>query len=128
MWIAGLPPYGALVALGIPAAFLFSAEVFGVYLVATGRLATAAVVVLLAKLVSTALIARIFLLTKPALMQIGWFQRACDSFVPWQDQLFAWVRGTWAWRYGRIVKWRVNGHLRRLRRWCGPISLRPGRR
>lgn len=113
LWIAGLPSYGALVVLGIPAAFLFFAEVFGVYLVATGRLVTAAVVVLLAKLISTALIARIFLLTKPTLMQIGWFQRACDSFVPWQDSLFAWVRGTWVWRYGRVVKWRVNGNLRR---------------
>jgi len=109
LWIAGLPSYGALVVLGIPAAILLLAEVFGVYLVATGRLVTAAVVVLLAKLFSTALVARIFLLTKPALMQIGWFQRAYDAFVPWQESLFAWVRGTWVWRYGRIV----NGHLRR---------------
>jgi hypothetical protein len=120
LWIAGLPPYGALVALGIPSAILIPAKLFGVYLLALGHVVSAAFVLIAAKLASTALIARIFLLTKPALMQIGWFQRAYDIFVPWQEALFAWVRGTWVWRYGRIVKWRVGGVLRRTWR-----TLRP---
>jgi hypothetical protein len=113
LWIAGLPPYGALVALGIPSAILIPAKLFGVYLLALGHVVTAAVVLIAAKLASTALIARIFLLTKPALMQIGWFQRAYDLFVPWQEALFAWIRASWVWRYGRVVKWRVGGTLRR---------------
>lgn len=113
LWIAGLPPYGALIALGIPSAILIPAKFIGVYFLATGHLITAAVVLVLAKIASTALIARIFLLTKPALMQIGWFQRGYDIFVPWQEALFAWIRSSWVWRYGRIVKWRVGGYLRR---------------
>ena len=120
LWIAGLPPYGALVALGIPSAILIPAKLFGVYLLALGHVVTAAVVLIAAKLASTALIARIFLLTKPALMQIGWFQRAYDLFVPWQEALFAWIRGSWVWRYGRVVKWRVGGYLKRTWR-----ALRP---
>jgi hypothetical protein len=113
LWIAGLPPYGALVALGIPTAILVPAKLFGVYLLALGHIVSAVIVLVLAKLASTALIARIFILTKPALMQIGWFQRAYDIFVPWQEALFTWIRTSWVWRYGRVVKWRTRNFLRR---------------
>ncbi len=44
-------------------------------------------------------------------MQIGWFQRAYDFFVPWQEALFAWIRGSWIWRYGRVVKWRAGNAI-----------------
>ena len=70
LWIAGLPPYGALLALGVPSAILIPAKLLGVYLLATGHFITAAAVIVAAKFASTALIARIFLLTKPALMQM----------------------------------------------------------
>lgn len=113
LWIAGLPPYGALVALGIPTAILVPAKLFGVYLLALGHVISAITVLGMAKLASTALIARIFILTKPALMQIGWFQRTYELFVPWQQALFAWIRSSWVWRYGRVVKWRTRNLLRR---------------
>jgi len=113
LWIAGLPPYGALVVLGVPSMIIIPAKLIGVYLLATGHIMTAAAVILLAKLVGTALVARIFLLTKPALMQIAWFQRAYELFVPWQEALFTWIRTSWVWRYARVVKWRAGGYLRR---------------
>ncbi len=120
LWIAGLPPYGALVTLAVPSMIIIPAKLIGVYLLATGHILTAAIVILLAKLAGTALVARIFLLTKPALMQIGWFQRSHDHFVPWQEALFTWIRTSWVWRYGRVVKWRAGGYLRRTWR-----ELRP---
>lgn len=119
-WIAGLPPYAALLALGVPSAILVPAKLLGVYLLATGHLITATAVIIAAKIASTALIARIFLLTKPALMQIPWFVRVHDVFVPWKDALFARIRASWVWRYGRIVKWRAENYARRT--W---VSLRP---
>jgi hypothetical protein len=112
--IAGLPPYGALVAFAIPSAVLIPAKLAGVYLLTTGHLFTAAVVIFLAKIASTALIARIFLLTKPALMQIGWFARGYEIFVPWKDALFTRIRESWVWRYGRVVKWRVEQQMHRV--------------
>jgi hypothetical protein len=120
LWIAGLPPYGALVALAIPTAILVPAKLFGVYLLALGHVFSAALVLIAAKIASTALIARIFLLTKPALMQIGWFQRAYEWFVPWQEALFDWIRSSWAWRYGRVLKWRAGTYLRRTWRLLRP--------
>jgi hypothetical protein len=120
LWIAGLPPYGALLVLGVPSAILIPAKLLGVFLLATGHIVSATIVIVAAKLASTALIARIFLLTKPALMQIEWFARAYEIFVPWQEALFARIRASWVWRYGRIVKWRVANYLRAA--W---VQLRP---
>jgi hypothetical protein len=71
------------------------------------------VLLIAAKLASTALIARIFILTKPALMQIGWFSRAYNIFVPWQEAMFDWLRSSWIWRYGRVIKRRVRNFARR---------------
>lgn len=118
--IAGLPPYWALLALAIPSAVLIPAKLLGVYFLTTGHLISAGVVIFLAKIASTALIARVFLLTKPALMQIGWFARAYEIFVPWKDALFARIRASWVWRYGRVVKWRAKNYMREV--W---VTLQP---
>ena len=112
LWIAGLPPYGALLTLAVPSVILIPAKLLGVYLLATGHFITAGAIILAAKFASTALIARIFLLTKPALMQIPWFAHAYGVFVPWQEALFARIRASWPWRYGRIIKWRVKHYVR----------------
>lgn len=120
LWIAGLPPYGALLTLAVPSVILIPAKLLGVFLLATGHFVTAAVIIVAAKLASTALIARIFLLTKPALMQIPWFAYAYGVFVPWQEALFARIRASRPWRYGRIIKWRAKHYVRSV--W---VSLRP---
>ena len=82
-WIAGLPPYGALVTLSVPSAILIPAKFLGVYLLVTGHVVTAIAIIIAAKLASTALIARIFFLTKPQLLQIAWFRSFYEAFVPW---------------------------------------------
>jgi hypothetical protein len=110
--IAGLPPYGALLTLTVPSVILVPAKLLGVYLLATGHFVTAGALIIAAKVASTALIARIFLLTKPALMQIPWFAYAYGVVVPWQEALFARIRSSWVWRYGRVLKWRAKQYVR----------------
>lgn len=110
--IAGLPPYGALLTLAVPSVILIPAKLLGVYLLATGHFITAGALIVAAKVASTALIARIFLLTKPALMQIPWFAYAYGVVVPWQEALFARIRSSWPWRYGRVLKWRAKQYVR----------------
>lgn len=107
-WIAGLPPYGALTVFALPTTFLLPLKFIAMWLLANGKWWTATALFAGAKVASTAVIARIFILTKPALMQIGWFARAYDWFVPWKDALFAQIRASWIWRYGRMVKTRVR--------------------
>lgn len=106
--IAGLPPYGALFAIALPTTLLLPLKFVSVWLLANGHYVTATLLFVGAKIASTALIARVFLLTKPALMQIAWFARAYGWFVPWRDALFAEIRASWVWRYGRMVKTRVR--------------------
>lgn len=106
--IAELPPYLALVAFALPTALFFPLKVLALYFIAKGQAVMATGVFVLAKVFGTALLARIFQLTQPALMRIGWFAAAYNRFVPWKDAAFAAIRQTWAWRYGRIVKARVK--------------------
>jgi hypothetical protein len=111
--IAGLPPYGALIALALPTSLLLPLKFVAVWLLANGHFATATLLFVGAKIASTAFIARIFILTKPSLMQIGWFARAFNWFMPWKDALYAQIRTSWAWRYGRVVKLTVEAEARR---------------
>lgn len=107
-WIAGLGPYGALVVFALPTTFLLPLKFLAMWLLAQGKVWTATGLFAGAKVASTALVARIFTLTKPALMQLVWFARAYNWFVPWKDALFATIRNSWVWRYGRMVKTRVR--------------------
>ena len=86
----------------------FPLKLLAFYLIAKGQAVLAAIVFALAKVFGTALVARIFQLTQPALMRIAWFAWGYNLFVPWRDAVFAKIRATWAWRYGRIVKARVK--------------------
>ncbi len=106
--IASLPPYAALAALALPTSLLLPLKFVAVFLLAGGHTVAAAVLFFAAKVASTAIIARIFLLTKPALMRIGWFRSAFEWIVPWQEAMFAMIRNSWVWRYGRMVKSRVR--------------------
>ena len=108
LWIAGLPPYGALAALALPTSILLPLKFVAVFLLANGHYFAATALFIGAKITSTALIARIFMLTMPALMQIGWFARGYNFFMPWKDAIFAEIRASWAWRYGRMVKTRIS--------------------
>jgi hypothetical protein len=107
-WIAGLPPYAALLVFALPSAFLFPLKLLALWLIAQGKALMAGALFVGAKVVGTALVARIFLLTRPALLRIGWFKRLYDWYVPWQEALFGYVRASWAWRMGRIIKARVK--------------------
>jgi hypothetical protein len=108
LFIAGLPPYGALAVLALPASILFPLKLLAIYLLSTGQLFAAGLLFVGAKIASTALVARLFLLTRPALMQISWFAAVYDFVMPWKDALFEEIRASWVWRYGRMLKNRAR--------------------
>lgn len=108
LFIAGLPPYGALAALALPTSILFPLKLLSIYLLTNGQIFAAGLLFVGAKIASTALIARLFLLTKPALMQLTWFAAIYNWIMPWKEALFEKIRLSWAWRYGRMIKNRVR--------------------
>jgi hypothetical protein len=106
--VADLPPYLALCVFALPTALLFPLKLLALFLIAKGQAVAAGTLFVAAKVVGTALVARIFQLTQPALMRIPWFAWAYARFMPWKEAVFAAIRQTWAWRYGRILKARVK--------------------
>ena len=115
--IQRLPPYGALAVFAVPSLLLVPLKLLAVFLIATGHAVTAACLFIAAKVVGTAVVARLFQLTESQLLQIPWCKRVHDVVMPWKEGLAAWVRTTWAWRYGRVIKSRTAhriGHLRNI--------------
>jgi hypothetical protein len=109
--ILQLPPYAALVVFALPTLLLLPLKLAALLLIANGQVILAGLLFVAAKVVATALIARLFMLTQPALMQIGWFAWSYDTAMPWKEALTARVRASWAWRVGRVVKERAKRAL-----------------
>ena len=108
---ARLPPYAALLAFAVPTLLLLPLKFVALFLIARGQLMLATGLFIAAKVVATALIARLFELTQPALMQIGWFAWAHDTVMPWKEALTERVRTSWPWRVGRRCKERLRRRL-----------------
>lgn len=119
--IAGLPPYAALAVFALPVLTLLPLKFVAVWLLASGRYWTATALFIGAKILSTALIARIFVLTRPALMRVAWFARAYNWFVPWKDRLFAQIRASAAWRAGQRLKAIMRGAAIRIWKVWRPV-------
>ena len=113
--IAGLPPWAALLAFGIPVLALIPVKLLALYLIGDGQLGLGIALILTAKLVGTAIAARLFQLTQPALMQLGWFARAYTGWKNWKDRLLRQVRTSGPWRAMRRLKWRAVKTTLRLK-------------
>ena len=122
--IARLPPYAALVAFALPSALLLPLKFLALFLIAKGQLILAGLLFAAAKVGATALVARLFLLTRPALMQIGWFAWTYEVFIPWKNALEDFVRSSYVWRVGRIWKERAKRALAAQWRLMRPAMLR----
>jgi hypothetical protein len=106
--ITGLPPYPALAVFALPSLLLLPLKFLALFLIAKGQLVLAGLLFAGAKVVTTALVARLFMLTRPALMRIGWFAWAYSRFIPWKEAMEAYVRSSYVWRVGRVWKTRAK--------------------
>jgi hypothetical protein len=87
-WIAKAPRYLALACFLIPGLALFPFKVAGLYFLGHGSPFLGLLSILLAKVVGTALVARIFTLTRHQLMEIAWFARAYEATVRFRNLIF----------------------------------------
>lgn len=110
-WVRALPPWAALCAFGAPTLALLPIKLLALWAIGNGHVVAGAIVVIAAKIAGTALVARLFTLTQPALMQMAWFARLYARWTHWKHQLLAQVRASAAWRTARALRLR----WRRLR-------------
>ena len=96
--IQSLPPYAALLVFFAPTIALLPVKLFALWLIGEGQSFLGLTVIVVAKIAGTAVVARLFMLTQPALMQLPWFARLYGRWTAWKDALIARVRASAAWR------------------------------
>lgn len=80
-WLSQASPKQALTAFAIPLAVVAPLNVGAVILMVHGAMTAGILVEIAAKLLGTLLIARVFRLTRPALMSFSWFARLYESIM-----------------------------------------------
>ncbi len=108
-----LPPYAALAVFCLPYLALLPVKLLALWLIGIGRAGLGVAVIVLAKLIGTAILARLFALTQPALMRLAWFARWYGRWTVWKQALLHWVRTSAVWRTARAWKWRLRRLFRR---------------
>ncbi len=117
-WIAALPPWAALLTFFTPMALLFPIKLLALYWIGHGHVLLGASLVVAAKLVGTALVARLFALTQPSLMRLAWFARWYPRWVDWKNGVIARVKASWSWRAASVLGRRARRVLGRgWRQW-----------
>lgn len=106
--VVHLHPHGAMIILGIPFIALIPIKLFGLYLFDLGHLFAGFVVIITSKLFGTALFARLFQLTKPALLKLNWFARWYPRWKNWKDPLMQKVRESTPWKAVLIFKSKIK--------------------
>ena len=112
--IDALPPYAALVVFALPWLVLLPVKLLALWLIGAGQSLLGVLAIVVAKLVGTATVARLFTLTRPALMRLDWFAAGYRRWRAWKEGLLAQVRASEAWNWGQAVK---RNLWRRLKRW-----------
>jgi len=110
--ITALPPYLALLVFAVPSLLLIPVKLVAVYLVTHGQETLGFLTVIAAKFVGTALVARIFTLTRPKLMRIGWFAWLYERFMSFKTRLYSYLRSTAIYQYVHEQKLRIKASLR----------------
>lgn len=102
--IASLPPWAALLAFTLPALGLLPVKLMALYLFGQGHSTLGLMLLVGAKLFGTALVARLFQITEPALMQMPWFARWYPRWKDWKDGWIDRVRRSAPWSAARRLK------------------------
>jgi hypothetical protein len=97
-FIAGLPPYAALAFFGAPSLLLIPVKLAALYFIAHGQPLLGLTTVIAAKIAGTALVARIFVLTQPNLLRIGWFEWLYTRFIDFKVRLHVAIKSTGLYR------------------------------
>lgn len=116
-WIQRLPPWAALALFAAPALMLLPIKLLLLLLIGHGHVLLGMSALLAAKVLGTAVVARLFQLLQPTLMRLAWFARWYPRWVQWKDGVLGAIRNSRPWRIVRVFNraaWRM---LQQLRQW-----------
>lgn len=96
--IAALGPRVSLAVLFVPALALLPVKIGALWLLGLGRVVLGLAMLVVAKIVGTAVVARLFILTRPQLMRMRWFAGAYARWSAWRARVVASLVETAGWR------------------------------
>ena len=125
--LAALPPYGAMAVFLVPGLMLLPVKIAALYLMTRGHPGGGLLIIVVAKVVGTAIVARIFTVCRPALLTVRWFRRLYEWVVRLKQRLYTAIKSMPAWaaavRWKNAIKswlprgghftrrWKAIGHL-----------------
>lgn len=129
-WISRLPPAGAAFFFLLPATLALPVKLLALQQIASGHFVRGALVIFAAKVGATALFARIYVLTQPALLRVPWFVRLRTAFLHWRDWAYAQIENHPVWRrmHAGVIRWRARFASWRRRRGAGARRWRAWQR
>ena len=112
--IRAAPRHVALTLFLVPALLLFPVKLAALWLIEDGRATLGISVIVVAKVVGTAFVGRLFILVEPQLMTFAWFARTVQWWRSTRARIMAALRRSLVWRVAR-------GFARIARRWLGRV-------
>lgn len=101
--IVALRPYPALCAFTLPAILLLPVKLCALVAIASGHPVSGVIVILLAKVGGAALVARLYILTLPALLTLCWFARWHARFMAHKDHWIGRFKASDAYRRSSMM-------------------------
>ncbi len=114
--IRSASPRIALLLFLVPALALFPVKLLALWLIHLGHTVLGVIVILAAKLIGTALVGRLFIITEPQLMHYTWFAHALGWWRVTKVRVKAALAGSLVWRSMTRLRRRVSVWLRRMAR------------
>ena len=93
-FIVSLPPYPALLFFATPALLLVPLKLVALFFISHGQTTLGLLTIITAKFAGTALVARIFTLTRPQLLRIAWFAWLYERFTAFKTRVYATIKST----------------------------------
>ena len=106
--ITRLPRWGALLIFAVPWALLLPIKLLALFLFAHSQKALGITLLLGAKVLGTAIVARLFQLTQPALLKFELFAKWYPRWKTWKDGLMAQIRASEPWQWAARTKLTVK--------------------
>ncbi len=131
--ILRLPRAGALALFLVPSVVLIPVKLLTLYFISRGHAVIGLGVVLAAKIAGTALVARLFTLTKPKLLTFNWFAWAYERIVAFRLRVYAAIQTSvvYIWLRAKVLpfrdafrRWRAERRGWLSRRWHAVLRHR----
>ncbi|NQE48626.1 MULTISPECIES: hypothetical protein [Herbaspirillum] len=126
-WVERLSPYAALMIFLAPTLLLLPVKILALLSITHGHPTLGLLIVLSAKVLGTALVARIYALTRRSLLSLPWFVRYHDRLLAFKARLTAQLQATAGWQQvQRLVRSARQGLARIKNALAQRMAAQPG--